>query len=374
MDINNIHLTYHYQKIIEKIKSLINSQQLKPGDRIPSVEEIQKNFNVSHITARRVFKDLAAEGLIYNIRGKGYFVIDAKRSAGKKRCIASMVRPFRIVSYFDNYFNEINSGIQRECLSNGYDLLYPHAAVSISESEAFMDKDASEEIIRSAMSLEDKVDGFILDGCLADEVIRRILDNTGKPAVLVDRHLKLPIDCVHADNQKGTQAAAGMAVRMGYDHFFVLRSGNDDSNRKERGVAFLDALHDRKIPPSNIHIVEDAYIKHWDLVHEEIMSVNTSLGDTAKILIFTSTDALGRWLCDKLVAQKIKVGERIGLLSCQGMGYATYKKPELSTLMIDTEKMGRMAVNVLLDRIKNNSINNPMSHVVEVTLMMGQTI
>lgn len=366
----NVH---RYQKITEKIKSLINSGKLKPGDRVPSVEEIKDTYNVSHITAMRVFKDLSSEGLVHLIRGKGYFVADSKRTPVNKKCIGAMLRTSRMYTYFDNFLNDMNAGIHRECLCNGYDILYPHAVISISESELFMDKNAAEEIIRATVNTEEKVDGFIFDGCVPDEVIEKILEKVSKPIVIVDRKSKLPVDSVYSDNIKGTTAAAELTIKMGYEHFIVLRSENHKSSIKERSSAFLDALNSAKISKSHIHIIEDSNIKHWDTVFEEFMDIRKTLPDKAKTLLFTPSDSTARYFCDKLPAS-IVPGKNLGILSYEGKGYAYYKEPEITTIKIDPDKMGRKAVNVLIDRISGKNQKTAFEHIIEVNLSMGKTI
>lgn len=371
---NTFHNAHLYQKITEKIKAQLNSDTLRPGDRVPSVEEIKSTYGVSHITAMRVFKDLSTEGLIHLIRGKGYFVSDSKRSPVNKQCIAAMLRTSRMYTYFDNFLNDMNAGIHRECLCNGYDVLYPHAVISISDSKLFMDKNASEEIIRTAINTEDRVDGFIFDGCVPDDVIEKIQEKVSKPIVIIDRKSKLPVDSVYSDCTKGTRSALDMTIKMGYDKFIVLRSTNCIPNVRERISVFIDALNSSHIPPERIHIIEDAYIKDWDTVFGEIFSLRKSLPAKDKILVFAPTDANGRYICDKLHENNVVPGKNIGVLSYGGFGFAYYKEPELTTIKIDPDKMGRKAVNVLIDRISGKNQGKVSEHVVEVTLSMGKTI
>lgn len=368
---HNAHL---YQKITEKIKTLITSGNLRPGDRVPSVEEIKDTYKVSHITAMRVFKDLTSEGLIHLIRGKGYFVLDSQRNPVAKKCIAAMLRTSRMYTYFDNFLNDMNAGIHRECLCNGYDILYPHAVISISENELFMDKTAADEIVRAAVNIEDKVDGYIFDGCVPDEVLEEIMEKVGKPLVIVDRKSKLTVDCVYSDTAKCTKAAAEIAIKMGYEHFIVLRSSNYIPNVKERVSAFLNALDSASAVKANTHIIEDANIKQWDVLFNDFTNIRKSLPSNAKTLIFTPNDATARAFCDEFSKHNIIPGKDLGLLSYGGFGFAYYKEPEITAIKIDPDKMGRKAVNVLIDRISGKNKNMPADHVVDVNLSMGQTI
>ena len=60
------------------ILSMIDGGKLKPGDKLYSEAEFCKNFNISRMTVRRVINDLANEGYIQRVAGKGSFVCEPK--------------------------------------------------------------------------------------------------------------------------------------------------------------------------------------------------------------------------------------------------------------------------------------------------------
>lgn len=63
-----------YYTVKERIAELIESQGLKPGDSIPSEHELMERYGVSRITVRRAIDELANEGRLYRVQGKGTFV------------------------------------------------------------------------------------------------------------------------------------------------------------------------------------------------------------------------------------------------------------------------------------------------------------
>jgi GntR family transcriptional regulator, histidine utilization repressor len=63
-----------YRKIMESLRAEIASGRLKPGDRIPSENEIAASFSVSRMTANRAVRELAQEGLVTRAAGSGSFV------------------------------------------------------------------------------------------------------------------------------------------------------------------------------------------------------------------------------------------------------------------------------------------------------------
>ncbi|MCX7020366.1 MAG: LacI family DNA-binding transcriptional regulator [bacterium] len=68
---------FKYIQIKTDLSIQILEGQLRPHDRILSLNGIVDKYKVSKITARRVLNDLVAEGLVYATRGAGSFVADA---------------------------------------------------------------------------------------------------------------------------------------------------------------------------------------------------------------------------------------------------------------------------------------------------------
>ena len=44
---------------------------LKPGDKLPSESQLQKEYNMSRVTVRSAMEELTAEGYIIKVQGKG---------------------------------------------------------------------------------------------------------------------------------------------------------------------------------------------------------------------------------------------------------------------------------------------------------------
>jgi GntR family transcriptional regulator, arabinose operon transcriptional repressor len=120
---------YKYAQIKTDLSIQILEGQLRPHDRIPSLNEITQKYKVSKITARRVLNDLVTEGLVYASRGRGSFVSDDvarqnKRVAREKNRSLGVV--FEHAS--GSFMSDIIMGIDEEafdrkaqitlCLSN----------------------------------------------------------------------------------------------------------------------------------------------------------------------------------------------------------------------------------------------------------------
>jgi GntR family transcriptional regulator len=70
----------YYVQLKEFLKEGIESEALRPGDRLPSEAELCGRFDVSRVVVRQALAELVYEGLIVREQGKGSFVAQPKIS------------------------------------------------------------------------------------------------------------------------------------------------------------------------------------------------------------------------------------------------------------------------------------------------------
>lgn len=62
-----------YLQVKKELEAMINSGQIKPGERIYSESELCERYGISRITAKKSLDELANEGCVYRIQGRGSF-------------------------------------------------------------------------------------------------------------------------------------------------------------------------------------------------------------------------------------------------------------------------------------------------------------
>lgn len=63
-----------YQQIADQFKEDILTGRLKQGEYMPSIRGLAKDLKISVITTMKAYEQLAEEGLITPVQGKGYYV------------------------------------------------------------------------------------------------------------------------------------------------------------------------------------------------------------------------------------------------------------------------------------------------------------
>lgn len=64
-----------YEQIKEQVKGAILAGDLPEGAQLPSVRALARDLRISVITTTRAYADLAQEGFVANVQGRGAFVL-----------------------------------------------------------------------------------------------------------------------------------------------------------------------------------------------------------------------------------------------------------------------------------------------------------
>jgi DNA-binding FadR family transcriptional regulator len=85
-----------YVRVARKISDLVNTGQVKPGDRLPSERDLAEMLNVSRPSVREAMIALEVSGLIEVRMGNGIFVTDREASISPE-LVDGGVGPFEIL-------------------------------------------------------------------------------------------------------------------------------------------------------------------------------------------------------------------------------------------------------------------------------------
>lgn len=77
-----------YYQLAEAIRNQIETGQLRPGDQLPSEDELCRLFQVSRTTVRAALNMLTFEGLIHREQGRGTYVAEPKFEQAPPRLLS----------------------------------------------------------------------------------------------------------------------------------------------------------------------------------------------------------------------------------------------------------------------------------------------
>ena len=77
-----------YHQVAETLRESLARGEWRPGDLMPSEQELQRRFEVSRVTIRQAMNLLVNEGLIFRQRGRGTFVAHPTIEQGLARIVS----------------------------------------------------------------------------------------------------------------------------------------------------------------------------------------------------------------------------------------------------------------------------------------------
>lgn len=336
-----------YQSIATEIGARIAAGELRPGDKIPSAQNLREQYGISHITAVRVYGELQEQALIEQRPGRGYFVRSGnnKKEAARHGMIASFVRPLRMHSS-DNYFNEINFGLQSACLEHCFNLLSSHAIRPLNQTP--VGPAVQRQLLAAMQEQAPKVDGMLLDERITDEVIEEVLRIPGiPPMVLLNRYSPL-VDSVLPPCRENMAELARLTERFGYRKCLYLEAGTLQSIDCEYGAAFR-----KYFDGGPLEIVPNCCIDSAEQTEKRIAAALerlTALPGRLLVLGLSDTSVLqfGRLAAE----QGMTPGVDFGLCGGQNTLQLDFAPLPVASMLPGTVEMGKLAVHALQERMR----------------------
>ena len=91
-----------YEEISARLQTLVQSDNLKPGDRLPPERQLATMFGVSRNSVREAIKSLEQQGLLISRPGAGtYIVLDAQENLAKAMGDAFALARHRLEDIFE---------------------------------------------------------------------------------------------------------------------------------------------------------------------------------------------------------------------------------------------------------------------------------
>lgn len=81
-----------YRQIVEQVRRMVASGQLKPGDGLPSVRAVALHHAINPMTVSKAYSLLESEHLVVRLRGVGMAIADAGGTSPHRDKLA-MLRP-----------------------------------------------------------------------------------------------------------------------------------------------------------------------------------------------------------------------------------------------------------------------------------------
>jgi GntR family transcriptional regulator of arabinose operon len=316
-----------------RIIEMIKEQGLNPGDKIMSQNELAKLFKVGAPTVCRALGELADDGILYRVHGKGTFVAEplqipeTEQPTGE---ITVAIYPFE--NYHGNdYLLELAEGISQGIMRHRFSCKYitrskfEHSGLSIAE-----------------YMFTHQIDGIIMPG--GDEndlLLAEELRDSGFPCVLINRYVD-GCDTVSCDHYAGTVQLMEILAGNGHQRIFFAGSEGKISSSKERFDAYVDFCHSHRIYKEElIYLGDTDDVKSGQVAFKQLLAMSNR--PTA---IMVATGYIMKRIIQPLVENGLSIPDDISVVVYDDQHLAP-KYGRFTCAKQPLEKMGATAVDIM---------------------------
>ncbi|OME90805.1 MULTISPECIES: GntR family transcriptional regulator [Paenibacillus] len=248
-----------YQQIQDYIRKIINSENMKPGDRIPTEKELMDQFNVSKITVVNALTGLANEKLIDRVPGKGSFVAEETDSVTtafsespipRRRGLSTGMIGVIMPTIHDYFAIRLIEGIEQTLNQEGY-----RSMIMLTDGKIEKEKDSIKEL--KALGAEGLLIFPVDEGNYNEEILGMKL--SGFPFLLIDRYLPgVETHFIAADGSLGAKLAVEHLWELGHRDIAICSdSPLQTVTVQERIDGYIEALKDKGALINPAHMITD---------------------------------------------------------------------------------------------------------------------
>ena len=221
-----------------------------------------------------------------------------------------------------------------------------------SMSISYINDSAVDDIQPIIESLNDgSISGLlILATEMNDQDLKKLVEYAGElPVVLLDRHTSEHLDSIALDNIIATRKATEELIANGHTEIGFINSSFWLNNFEERLEGMKLALNKNGLGFDNQYYCElTPTIEEAKNDMEEFLKTQKKL-PTAFV---AANDVLAIGACSGLKESGYKIPEDISIIGFDDLPYSSIIDPPLSTVRVQKERMGRLAMSRLIERIE----------------------
>lgn len=246
-----------------------------------------------------------------------------------------------IVPDVSNYFfTSIAKSIEQELSNNGYNLLLCNS------QENFEIELKKINALKAQM-----ISGVIIAPANRAFDYRNVLPDSRYPIVFIDRKTDiLQADTVIVNNYEATFEAISLLIQRGHERIGFIKGLDGISTTYDRLNGYYMALKSHRID------IDPSLVKDGDSTYEsgyKIMEEYLDTTDISAVFVANNLMAVGAMHC--LKDRNIEVPKQMAIISFDDYSWSVITSPAMSAIRQPTKEMGRIAAQMLVERIKNDT-------------------
>lgn len=321
-----------------QIMKLIEENNMKPGDRLPSEKVFQDQFDVSRHTVRMALERLENTGIITKEQGSGSFVSYPKAKSDYKKIGV-------ITTYVSDYiFPTTIRGIEQELTAAGYSTVLASTNNDIK---------IEEQAIR--MMSEQHVDGLIVEPTKSSYFNPNIgqylkMRDLGIPIIMINakyEELDLPLIALN-DYEAGYKATEHLITNNHTKIGAIFKM--DDRQGKERLRGFIKACQTYGVEYNSENVIMYETETHRSVIDNEVANM---IEEKRVSGIVCYNDTIAMDVLNIVWGSNIKVPDELSIVSHDNSNLATISKIRIDSVNHPKTELGRKAASCMIKMIED---------------------
>ena len=212
-------------------------------------------------------------------------------------------------------------------------------------------------------------DGIVIACIEYDDAEVVELLNSGVPIVTVDQEID-NIQAVKSDNVEGIKKLVRYLAEMGHKRIAFI-TGDDNTVTQIRVKGFLETCEEMGIQVPDEYILKSQYrnMRKATYQTEQLLKL-----ENPPSCILYSDDYAAIGGINVLHARGMEIPEDISVTGYDGIDILSQYEPRLTTVRQNTEKIGQVAAEKLIECIENPGQTDKETIIVETELEKGRTV
>ena len=307
-----------------------------------SIKDVARHANVSistvsHVVNRtRFVSDKARQEVEAAIRALDYVPSAVARSLKSN---TTKTVGMLIPNCSNPYFAEIVRSVEDHCFDRGYTLILCNT-----------DDEPHRQSVYLQVLAEKRVDGLIIISTGEDRDLHALLQGLTTPTVLLDREVThVHCDLVETAHAQGGQMATEHLLQRGHRRIACIGGPAELSPSTQRIQGWRNAL-------AQAGLTEEAadLLWHSDFTSQGGFNAMQAILQSPRrpSAVFVCNDLMGIGALSAAHEAGVRVPQELSIIGFDDIELARFTSPPLSTIVQPKQRIGELAVDMLLERIQ----------------------
>ncbi|MFA9379014.1 MAG: GntR family transcriptional regulator [Lachnotalea sp.] len=345
-----------YMKIVEWVKSRVESGSIKPGEKLNSENELTEMFELSRQTVRHAISILEKDGIIEKRQGSGTYISNVFNRKRMENTMNIAV----VTTYVDDYiFPSILKGMEEVISDAGYTLQIAFTHNSVEKEY---------NVIKNILD-RNMVDGIIVEPTksgipnpnveLYNEIVKRNI-----PAIFFNSYYpEIQIPHVVLNDKVAGYKATQYLIEVGHTRISAIFK-SDDRQGHLRYAGYVEALSEARLRlfDENVLWIDTEDLRGLTLESKRVLK---RLKDTTGCICYN--DEVAQAVVKICGKHDIKVPKDLSIVSIDNSDIAVNCEVPLTSVAHPTIKLGKMAATNLIKMIKGEILDANYEFEPEIT-------